>query len=113
MIKYLRSIITYFRKSHAGTNALNKARKSMDIECGLEGIRKTRFATICISALSLKCCFPALRQIVDACQVKFPPHKSQLTGLLMSNSPRSLEFEAHITCYTDIVAPIAKSEPLQ
>lgn len=109
MIKYLRSIITYFRKSHAGTDALNKARKSMDIECGLEGIRKTRFATVCISALSLKCCFPALRQIVDACQVKFPPHKSQLTGLLMSNSPRSLEFEAHITCYTDIVAPIAKS----
>ncbi|KAG2039985.1 hypothetical protein BDR03DRAFT_834514, partial [Suillus americanus] len=70
---------------------------------------KTCFATACISALSLKCCFPTLRQIVDACQVKFPPHKSQLTGLLMSNSPCSLEFDSHITRYTDIVALIAKS----
>jgi hypothetical protein len=109
MIKNLQSIITYFQKSHVGTDALNKACKSMNIERGLEGIGKTRFATVCISALSLKCCFPALRQIVDAREVKFLPHKSQLTGLLMSSSPHSLEFESHITHYTNIVTPIAKA----
>jgi hypothetical protein len=109
MIKHLRSIITYFRKSHAATDALNKARKSLNISRGLEGIGKTRFATVCISALSLQRCLPALRQIVDAGRVKFPSHKSQITGLLKSDSPRSLEFELHIRRYTLVLAPIAKS----
>ncbi|KAG2337516.1 hypothetical protein BDR05DRAFT_842673, partial [Suillus weaverae] len=109
MIKNLRSIITYFRKSHAATDALNKARKSLDIGRGLEGIGKTRFATVCILAISLKCCFPALCQIVDSCRVKFPSHKSHVTGLLMSSSPRSLDFEFQITRYILITAPIAKS----
>lgn len=108
MIKYLQSIITYFWKSHVATDALNRAHKSMNIERGLEGIGKTHFVTICILALSLKRCFPALCQIVDAHLIKFPPHKLQLTGLLMSNLPCSLEFESYITCYTNIVAPIAK-----
>ncbi|KAG1889657.1 ribonuclease H-like domain-containing protein, partial [Suillus fuscotomentosus] len=109
MIKHLRSIITYFRKSHAATDALNKARKSMNINRGLEGIGKTRFATVCILALSLKRCFPTLRQIVDTHQVKFPSHKSGLTGLLMSSSSHSLDFESQITRFTLILAPIAKS----
>ena len=109
MIKHLRSIVTYFRKSHAATDALNKARKSLDIRRGLEGIGKTRFATVCISALSLQRCLPALRHIVDSGQVKFPSHKSHLSGLLRSGSPRSLEFELQISRYVLIVAPIAKS----
>ncbi|KAG1744577.1 uncharacterized protein EDB91DRAFT_1246697 [Suillus paluster] len=80
------------KNSHAATDALNKARKSLDIGRGLEGIGKTHFATV-----------------VDSGHVKFPSHKSHVTGLLLSSSPRSLDFESQVARYILIMAPIAKS----
>ncbi|EGO03204.1 hypothetical protein SERLA73DRAFT_46236, partial [Serpula lacrymans var. lacrymans S7.3] len=109
VVKSLRSIITYFHKSNAANNSLKQARKALNIARGLEGIGKTRFATVCISALSLQHCLPAMRHIINSKQVKFPAKKSHLTGLLQSSSPRSLEFELQIHRYTLVVTPIAKA----
>jgi hypothetical protein len=72
MITQLRSLVTYFRKSTQASDALERVRLQKGISRGIEGIGKTRFATICAAAISVQRCLSALRELVDSGSVKFP-----------------------------------------
>lgn len=63
VITSLRAALTYFSHSNSATTKLDEARKALNIPRGLQKIGNTRFATICISAIAMKHCLPALRQI--------------------------------------------------
>ena|ERR1700689_3451522 len=66
VIKNMRVIVAFFGKSTISTTFLTEMRKAMKIRRGLEAIGKTRFATICISAIALDRCFPAITTLVGS-----------------------------------------------
>lgn len=72
MITELRNTITFFRKSSHAADTLEAVRSKLRIPRGLDGIGKTRFATICAAAMSLQRCLPALRELVNNNLLKFP-----------------------------------------
>lgn len=61
----MRTTLTYFSKSTASKTRLTEMRYILLIGRGLETIGKTRFATICISAMALERCFPAIVKLVE------------------------------------------------
>ncbi|KAG6370620.1 hypothetical protein JVT61DRAFT_11244 [Boletus reticuloceps] len=108
MIKDLRAIITLFRKSSHAAEALEAVLHRLGISRGLEGIGKTRFATICTAAMSLQQCLPALRELVGN-SFKFPAKKVALANLFQPGSIVGLTFEISLNRFTQVGAPIAKS----
>ncbi|KII82917.1 hypothetical protein PLICRDRAFT_120092 [Plicaturopsis crispa FD-325 SS-3] len=105
VIRQLRATITFFRKSTHGTTHLTLERKKLEIPRGIESIGKTRFATICLSAISLERCLVPIRTLV---------HNSTITikknnHLFVKNSVTGLKFEMELTQLISILKPIAKS----
>jgi len=60
-----RAVLTRLHKSHAGVYELGEKRKELQIGRGIEGIGKTRFGTVMLSALSLVRCLPAIQAVVS------------------------------------------------
>ncbi|KAF8547744.1 hypothetical protein OG21DRAFT_1479398 [Imleria badia] len=108
MINDLHVVITFFHKSTQATDALETSQKMLGISCGLEGIGKTHFATICTAAISLKQCFPALRELNDKHSLKFLPKKVMILNLFKSGVI-GLTFEMNINQFVQVEGPIAKS----
>ncbi|KAJ8579575.1 hypothetical protein M405DRAFT_778782, partial [Rhizopogon salebrosus TDB-379] len=109
MITQLRSIVTYFRKSTQASDALQQARLQRGITRGIEGIGKTRFATICAASISVQRCLPAIRDIVISGAVKFPGKKGELASLFKTGSARGMTFELELNRFINIEGPIAKA----
>lgn len=109
MISQLRSLVTYFRKSTRAYDALERVRLQKGITRGIEGIGKTRFATICAAAISVQRCLPALRELVDTGSIKFPGKKADLASIIKSGSHRGLNFELGLARFIDVQGPIAKA----
>ncbi|KAG1898519.1 uncharacterized protein F5891DRAFT_955629 [Suillus fuscotomentosus] len=110
VIKHIRAIVSFFRKSTHGTYQLSKIHECLKISRGLEGIGKTRFATICASAISVQWCLPALRELVDNPQkFKFPPKKASMVDLLKKHSHAGTLFELDLNHLVKVQSPIAKS----
>ncbi|KAG1839860.1 hypothetical protein C8R48DRAFT_549772, partial [Suillus tomentosus] len=110
VIKHIRAIMSFFRKSTHGTYQLSKICEHLKISQGLEGIGKTRFATICASAISVQWCLPALRELVDNPQkFKFPPKKASMVDLLKKHSHAGTLFELDLNRLVKVQSPIAKS----
>lgn len=63
VIANLRRTLTYFSHSDDAVNILLEVRLEMDIGRGLQSVGTTRFATITISAVSMRRCLPALREV--------------------------------------------------
>lgn len=61
----MRTTITFFSQSTASKTLLTEARYILQIGRGLETIGKTRFATVCLSAMALETCFPAIVKLVE------------------------------------------------
>ena len=66
--------VAFFGKSTISTTFLTEMRKAMSIPRGLEAIGKTRFATICLSAIALDRCFPAIRKLVESGKISLVRH---------------------------------------
>ncbi|KIK77648.1 hypothetical protein PAXRUDRAFT_36763 [Paxillus rubicundulus Ve08.2h10] len=79
------------------------------LRLGLEGIGKTWFATICVAAISLQCCLPALYELLGAGIVKFGPKKVLLTGLFKSGSICGMNFEINLNWFIQVEGHIAKA----
>lgn len=62
IISDLRRTLTFFSHSDHTVNVLLEKRLGMGVGRGLESIGTTRFATITISAVSMRRCLPALRE---------------------------------------------------
>ncbi|KAH7905604.1 ribonuclease H-like domain-containing protein [Hygrophoropsis aurantiaca] len=108
MIKNLRSVITFFRKSSYASGKLTGMRKRMKIPRGLDGIGKTRFATICSSAISLEQCLPAVRELISSGIVKMPPKKAHIHNLFEKDSLKGLMFEIQLKRFISIESPFMK-----
>ena len=63
LLDNLRTTLTAFKHSDAATYEPSKARKDLNISRGLESFGKTRFATMTITAESVRRNLPALRQV--------------------------------------------------
>ncbi|KAG6376828.1 hypothetical protein JVT61DRAFT_1854 [Boletus reticuloceps] len=109
MIHNLRAVTAFFRRSSQASEKLEAVRQKMGISRGLEGIGKTRFATICTAVISLQRCFVALRELVDKNLYKFPPKKALLANLFKSGSVVGLTFGINVNWFIQLGGPIAKS----
>ena len=70
VIKVLRTTITLFSKSTFALTMLTKQHKIDHITWGLEKIGKTQFTTICLSAIPLDRCIPAIMKLVTQGTIK-------------------------------------------
>ncbi|KIK94748.1 hypothetical protein PAXRUDRAFT_25790 [Paxillus rubicundulus Ve08.2h10] len=91
------------------TEALEAVWKRLGVFWGLEGIGKTRFATICVAAISLQCCLLALHELLDAGIVKFGPKKVSLTGLFKSGRIHGMNFEIDLNQFIQVEGSIEKA----
>ncbi|KAH9829607.1 ribonuclease H-like domain-containing protein, partial [Rhodofomes roseus] len=105
VISNLRRTLTFFAHSDEAVNVLFEARVELDIGRGLESIGTTRFATITISAVAMRRCLPALREICTTKRV----HVEETNHLFMRNSPASLTFETQLNQLIAVTLPFAKA----
>ena len=66
VIRNMHVTVAFFGKSTISTTFLTEMCKAMSILRGLEAIGKTCFATICLSAIALDHCFPAITKLVES-----------------------------------------------
>ena len=62
-IKIIRGVITKFHTSHLGSAKLKTTCKELQTGPGLEAIGKTWFGTLILSAASVQCTIPAIKQV--------------------------------------------------
>jgi hypothetical protein len=85
----MRITITFFGHSTISTTFLTEMRNAMGIPRGLEAIGKTRFATICICAIALERCFPAIAKLVEQGRIALVSMITKCSIMILSDkNPR-------------------------
>ncbi|TFY51406.1 hypothetical protein EVJ58_g10585 [Rhodofomes roseus] len=105
VIANLRRTLTFFAHSDQAVNVLLEVRIEMDIGRGLESIGTTRFGTVTISAVSMRRCLPALREVCTTGRVVV----EEVNYLFVRNTPATLTFETQLNQFIDVTLPFVKA----
>ncbi|KAF8587825.1 hypothetical protein K439DRAFT_1613984 [Ramaria rubella] len=104
-IKDLCGVLSFFKHSTYSTTHLTQLHQATNLGGALESIGKTRFATICWSAMSVQHLLPAIRHLVTTKQINM----KKLNNLFIEKSTATIQFEFGLTRLIMILLPFAKA----